>query len=125
MYVCCLVLSEIFFLTVPPITKAEEMIIRFLTIYCPSNVSPYGKSVKHTSGSKTNGRNVPGICRNNKNIDILKESYAVKDNQDLLAMTALQFATKSVEEIDSVEHEKLTAAIIQLNEELIIKRPKS
>tara|TARA_B100001059_G_C17588258_1_gene453313 strand:- start:145 stop:432 length:288 start_codon:yes stop_codon:yes gene_type:complete len=61
----------------------------------------------------------------NKNIDILKESYAVKDNQDLLAMTALQFATKSVEEIDSVEHEKLTAAIIQLNEELTIKRPKS
>ena len=71
MYVCCLVLSEIFFLTVPPITKAEEMIIRFLTIYCPSNVSPYGKSVKQTFGSKTNGRNVPGICKNNKNIDIL------------------------------------------------------
>ena len=40
-------------------------------------------------------------------------------------MTALQFATKSVEEIDSVEHEKLTAAIIQLNEELTIKKPKS
>lgn len=61
----------------------------------------------------------------NKNIDILKESYAVKDNQDLLAMTALQFATKSVEEIDSVEYENLTTAIIQLNEELTIKKPKS
>jgi cell division protein ZapA len=61
----------------------------------------------------------------NKNIDLLKQSYAVKDNQDLLAMTALQFATKSVEEIDSVEYEKLTDAIIQLNEELKINESSS
>ena len=61
----------------------------------------------------------------NKNIDLLKQSYAVKDNQDLLAMTALQFATKSVEEIDSVEYEKLTEAIIQLNEELKINESSS
>lgn len=61
----------------------------------------------------------------NKNIDILKKSYAVKDNQDLLAMTALQFATKNVEEIDSVEYEKLTAAVIQLNEELKINESSS
>ena len=61
----------------------------------------------------------------NKNIDLLKQSYAVKDNQDLLAMTALQFATKSVEEIDSVEYEKLTEVIIQLNEELKINESSS
>ncbi len=61
----------------------------------------------------------------NKNIDILKQSYAVKDNQDLLAMTALQFATKNVEEIDSVEYENLTKAIIQLNNELNIVEPSS
>ncbi len=61
----------------------------------------------------------------NKNIDILKQSYAVKDNQDLLAMTALQFATKNVEEIDSVEYENLTKAIIQLNNELNIEEPSS
>ena len=61
----------------------------------------------------------------NKNIDILKQSYAVKDNQDLLAMTALQFATKNVEEIDSVEYENLTKAIIQLNNELNIEDPSS
>ena len=33
----------------------------------------------------------------NKNIDSLKSNYAVKDVQDLLAMTALQFATKNVD----------------------------
>lgn len=31
----------------------------------------------------------------NKSIQILKDSYAVRDVQDLLAMTALQLATKS------------------------------
>ncbi len=54
----------------------------------------------------------------NKNIDKLKESYAVKDVQDLLAMTALQYATKSVGENDAVEYEKLTAEIIKLNEDI-------
>ena len=52
----------------------------------------------------------------NKNIDNLKQNYAVKDIQDLLAMTALQYASKHVSENDSVEYEKLTAAIINLNE---------
>ena len=54
----------------------------------------------------------------NKNIDSLKQNYAVKDIQDLLAMTALQYATKSVGENDSVEYEKLTEAIVKLNEDL-------
>ncbi len=54
----------------------------------------------------------------NKNIDNLKKNYAVKDIQDLLAMTALEYATKSVGENDSVEYEKLTEAILKLNEDL-------
>jgi len=54
----------------------------------------------------------------NKNIDSLKQNYAVKDIQDLLAITAFQYATKSVGENDSVEYEKLTEAIVKLNEEL-------
>jgi len=54
----------------------------------------------------------------NKMIDSFKENYAAIDIRDLLAMTALQYATKSVGENDSVEYEKLTEAIIQLNEEL-------
>ena len=54
----------------------------------------------------------------NKNIDDLKQNYAVKDIQDLLAMTALQYATKSVGENDAVEYEKLTKAIKNLDEEL-------
>ena len=54
----------------------------------------------------------------NKMIDSFKENYAAIDIRDLLAMTALQYATKSIGENDSVEYEKLTEAIIQLNEEL-------
>jgi cell division protein ZapA (FtsZ GTPase activity inhibitor) len=46
----------------------------------------------------------------NKSIKLLQENYAVKDMQDLLAMTALQLATKStqttqVEEADYTEIE--------------------
>ena len=37
------------------------MRIRFLTMYCPSKLSPKGTSVKQISGSRTNRRKVPGI----------------------------------------------------------------
>ena len=59
----------------------------------------------------------------NKNIDSLKSNYAVKDVQDLLAMTALQFATKNVENLNSIEYDKLNEAIVLLNQELTFKRP--
>ena len=61
----------------------------------------------------------------NKNIDSLKNNYAVKDVQDLLAMTALQFATKNVENINSIEYDKLSEAIILLNKELNTNTPSS
>ena len=61
----------------------------------------------------------------NKNIDSLKNNYAVKDVQDLLAMTALQFATKNVENLNSLEYDKLSDAIIRLNQELTVNNPSS
>ena len=61
----------------------------------------------------------------NKNIDSLKSHYAVKDVQDLLAMTALQFATKNVENLNSIEYDKLNEAIVLLKQELTFKTPSS
>ena len=61
----------------------------------------------------------------NKNIESLKSNYAVKDVQDLLAMTALQFATKNVENLNSIEYDKLNEAIVLLNQELTFKTPSS
>ena len=57
------------------------MIIKFLTIYWPSSVSPKGKLVKHTSGNRTNGKNVPGICINNKIIDKIEKISNLKKLQ--------------------------------------------
>ena len=39
----------------------------------------------------------------NKSIKLLQDNYAVKDMQDLLAMTALQLATKSPSNSQNVE----------------------
>tara|TARA_B110000444_G_C18633949_1_gene498201 strand:+ start:221 stop:502 length:282 start_codon:yes stop_codon:yes gene_type:complete len=54
----------------------------------------------------------------NKNIKDLKENYAVKDMQDLLAMTVLQYASETVKVNNSVEFEKLQDAITAFNSEL-------
>ena len=53
-----------------------------------------------------------------KNIKNLKENYAVNDMQDLLAMTALEYANDSVTKNNSVEIEKLSTEIINLRNEL-------
>ncbi|MDB9990347.1 cell division protein ZapA [Flavobacteriales bacterium] len=53
-----------------------------------------------------------------KNIKNLKENYAVNDMQDLLAMTALEYANDSVTKNNSVEIEKLSSEIINLRNEL-------
>ena len=53
-----------------------------------------------------------------KNIKNLKENYAVNDMQDLLAMTALEYANESVTKNNSVEIEKLSKEIINLRNEL-------
>ena len=52
------------------------------------------------------------------NIKNLKENYAVNDMQDLLAMTALEYANDSVTKNNSVEIEKLSKEIINLKNEL-------
>ena len=77
-----------------------------------------GRSYPLTISRKEEERIRKAASDINKNIDKLKGNYAVKDVQDLLAMTALQYATKSVGENDSVEYEKLTEAILKLNEEI-------
>lgn len=43
----------------------------------------------------------------NSNIQRLQENYAVKDMQDLLAMTSLQLATRSIANVDKVENESI------------------
>ncbi|MAT67861.1 MAG: cell division protein ZapA [Crocinitomicaceae bacterium] len=52
------------------------------------------------------------------NVKNLKENYAVNDMQDLLAMTALEYANDSVTKNNSVEIEKLSKEIINLRNEL-------
>jgi len=54
----------------------------------------------------------------NNNIKNLKENYAVKDMQDLLAMTVLQYASETVKVNNSVEFDKLKDAVLALNSEL-------
>ena len=43
----------------------------------------------------------------NRAIKLLQESYAVKDMQDLLAMTALQLATKSTTSSDGTNFQEM------------------
>lgn len=44
----------------------------------------------------------------NKAIKLLQDNYAVKDMQDLLAMTALQLASKSTEHVSKTESDYST-----------------
>ena len=54
----------------------------------------------------------------NASINDLKENYAVKDMQDLLAMTALQLSTKSDIISKEVEDDKVANELIALDKEL-------
>jgi len=54
----------------------------------------------------------------NANIKNLKENYAVKDMQDLLSMTALQFATELTKEKKSVEFTNLVKDLTEINNTL-------
>jgi cell division protein ZapA len=51
----------------------------------------------------------------NANVKNLQENYAVKDMQDLLSMTALQFATELTKGKKSVEYNKLQEEIDSVN----------
>jgi len=54
-----------------------------------------------------------------KNIKDLQENYAVKDDQDVLAMTALQYATQVVEgKVDTVEDESVIEDIQRIDKKL-------
>jgi cell division protein ZapA len=54
-----------------------------------------------------------------KCIKELKSNYAVVDMQDLLAMTALQFANDSTTTNHSLEFDKLSQEIILLKDQII------
>lgn len=58
----------------------------------------------------------------NKAIKLLQDNYAVKDMQDLLAMTALQLATKSdnasSENKESLNTEEIEAKLESISEDL-------
>ncbi len=56
----------------------------------------------------------------NKSIKLLQENYAVKDMQDLLAMTALQLATKSSNnnQAKQTDYSEVEASIKDLIDEL-------
>ena len=54
----------------------------------------------------------------NASIKNLKENYAVKDMQDLLAMTALQLSTKSDTISKEVEDDKVANELKTLDKEL-------
>ena len=54
----------------------------------------------------------------NESIKDLKENYAVKDMQDLLAMTALQLSTKSNTISKEVEDDKVANELKTLDKEL-------
>ena len=58
----------------------------------------------------------------NKSIHILKDNYAVKDMQDLLAMAALQLATKTKTVVSSSsvapDFSKIEKALDELNSQL-------
>lgn len=58
----------------------------------------------------------------NKSIKLLQENYAVKDMQDLLAMTALQLASKGSKGAESTsvepDYSEIEAKLQSLSEEL-------
>lgn len=56
--------------------------------------------------------------RINANIKELQENYAVRDTQDLLAMTTLQYATEVIKGAKSVEYSQVLDDLKRLSESL-------
>lgn len=61
----------------------------------------------------------------NKSVNFLKENFAVKDAQDLLAMTALQLATKKSESGQKSGENNLHLGDLESDLEKILKRLNS
>ena len=82
------------------------------------NVNIGGRSYPLTISRDEEEQIRKAVSEINNNIKELKENYAVKDMQDLLAMTVLQYASETVKINNSVEFEKLNDAILALNSDL-------
>tara|TARA_B100001778_G_scaffold200074_1_gene165168 strand:- start:276 stop:551 length:276 start_codon:yes stop_codon:yes gene_type:complete len=82
------------------------------------NVNIGGRSYPLTISRNEEEQIRKAVSEINNNIKDLKENYAVKDMQDLLAMTVLQYASETVKINNSVEFEKLNDAILALNSDL-------
>lgn len=54
----------------------------------------------------------------NKNIKDLQSNYAVRDMQDLIAMTSLQFSTDLLKQTKSVEQEQEQLEITELDNQI-------
>ena len=54
----------------------------------------------------------------NDNVKHLQDNYAVKDMQDLLAMTALEYSSDLITKKGSVEQDKASEKLTQLNQKL-------
>ena len=54
----------------------------------------------------------------NSNIKKFQEAYAVKDMQDLLAMTALQFGTQNLTENKQIESDKILEELQSFEKEI-------
>jgi cell division protein ZapA (FtsZ GTPase activity inhibitor) len=54
----------------------------------------------------------------NDNVKQLQQNYAVKDAQDLLAMTALEYSSELLVKIGSVENEKLVSELEHVEQKL-------
>lgn len=54
-----------------------------------------------------------------ENLSKLQQSYAVKDKQDLLAMTALQMGVEKMTQSQNDETESLTIALTDLNGKIL------
>jgi cell division protein ZapA len=81
-----------------------------------------GRSYPLTINRSEEERIRKAVSEIDKNIKELKNNYAVVDMQDLLAMTALEYATDSVKQNNSVEFDQLSKGIIQLRDELDLNK---
>ena len=81
-----------------------------------------GRSYQLTINRSEEERIRKAVSEIDKNIKELKNNYAVVDMQDLLAMTALEYATDSVKQNNSVEFDHLSKEIIQLRDELDLNK---
>ena len=75
----------------------------------------YPLSVENTDeeqGMRSAAKNI------NESIKVLQDNYAVKDMQDLLAMTCLQISTKSEHTVPEPDYSEIEEELGQLNQKI-------